>query len=109
MTGPMAEDFPEKFDWEAFSRDSGEDGIHEPSAEERAASRRELHVDANEMYDDDTQAFIFLLAHLVAKMGGAVAITREDRQVYYSLGIDQSELATTGVLRLFAHLEELPS
>lgn len=98
-----------RFDWDAFARDQGEDAIHEPTAEERAATRRELHVDANEVYDDETQAFIFLLAHVVAKLGGAVAITREDRQVYYSLGIDQSELATTGVLRLFSNLEELPS
>lgn len=63
--------------------------------------------DAADLYDDDTQAFIFLLGAMVHRAGGVATFTREEREVYYRLGIDQRELRPggTGVLRLFSMLE----
>ena len=95
----------EVFDWDAFLRDSGEEGPTELAADERLKARA-LQADAADLYDEDTQAFVFLLAALVHRAGGAVAFTREERTIEYRLGIDQSELDTTGILRLFSVVPE---
>lgn len=82
-------------------------GPREDDAAARREARNELRVDAEDLYGEETQAFIYLLAATVARLGGAVSFSREERAVRYSLAIDQSELdGGRGPLRLFSVLQE---
>ena len=79
----------------------------ELSAEERAAQLNVVTGDAEDIYEVETQAFLFLLAASVAKLGGSVTFTKAEREGRYALGIDQSDLGDgSGPLRLFAVLQE---
>jgi len=78
----------------------------EQSAAERAAElkgRSWSQADAAELYDDDTQAFIFLLSIAVQRLGGVMAVSLQERKGEFRLAIDQSELKPggTGVIRLY--------
>jgi hypothetical protein len=94
------------FDYEKFD-ETAEGAPVELSAEERAASLRVITGDAEDIYEVETQAFLFLLAAAVHKLGGSVTFTKEEREVRYALGIDQSDLdGGRGPLRLFSVPQE---
>ena len=94
------------FDYEKFD-ETAEDAPKELSADERLEGLRVITGDAEDIYEVETQAFLFLLAAVVAKLGGLVSFTKEEREVRYALGIDQSDLAGgDGVLRLFSVPQE---
>ncbi len=97
-------DEPDEWGAELFETNAGP---NELTAEERAAKLRVYRGDAEEMYEVETQAFIFLLAAAIAKLGGSVSFTKEEREVRYAFGIDQSDLGDgSGPLRLFAVPQE---
>jgi len=85
----------------------GTDGApQEPSAAQRAeeVDKREFaQADASDLYDEDTQAFIFLLSIAVSRLGGVMAVSMADRAGEYRLGIDQSGLKPggDGFIRLY--------
>jgi hypothetical protein len=86
--------------------DWGDEAPKEPSAAERAAEvdKREFaQADASDLYDEDTQAFIFLLSIAVSRLGGVMAVSMADRAGEYRLGIDQSGLKPggDGFIRLY--------
>lgn len=85
--------------WSEFEERTKQPAPPEPDA------KRTKKVDAADIYDIETQAYVFLLAILVERLGGAVAISAEDRMGVVNLGIDQSEMDTTGVIRLFTARE----
>ena len=94
------------FDYEKFAQPA-EDAPHELSADERREGMRVISGDAEDMYEVETQAFIFLLAATIAKLGGSVSFTKEEREVRYAFGVAQSDLGDgSGVLRLFAVPQE---